>query len=307
MDLTGRRFARLLVESRAENSKRGRTQWNCLCDCGNHTVALAYNLLNGNTSSCGCLQKERTAEAKTKEVIIGERYTRLVVKEQISQNKVLCVCDCGEEVIVKYSNLKSGNTKSCGCLKRELTSKRMLIDMVGQVCGDLTVLKLMTKPGEVKNSKFLCKCSCGMYTITAGNKLRTGHTQSCGHLKNSKPESIIVHYLNVLNIKFKKEFMFKDLLSEKGYPLRFDFKIFDEHGYFLLEYQGEQHYRDSDDDFGRQQREITDSMKKGYCIKNNITLEEIRYDEDIIESLEKILTKHNLLHDNPVPSLQETA
>lgn len=28
----------------------------------------------------------------------------------------LCVCDCGKEKIVKAENLRSGNTKSCGCL-----------------------------------------------------------------------------------------------------------------------------------------------------------------------------------------------
>lgn len=31
----------------------------------------------------------------------------------------LCECDCGNTTIVVYSNLKSGHTKSCGCLYRE--------------------------------------------------------------------------------------------------------------------------------------------------------------------------------------------
>ena len=30
-----------------------------------------------------------------------------------------CVCDCGQEIDVRGSNLVSGNTKSCGCLQRE--------------------------------------------------------------------------------------------------------------------------------------------------------------------------------------------
>lgn len=30
-----------------------------------------------------------------------------------------CRCDCGAEVVVRVSMLKSGNTKSCGCLHRE--------------------------------------------------------------------------------------------------------------------------------------------------------------------------------------------
>jgi hypothetical protein len=32
-----------------------------------------------------------------------------------------CVCVCGNKVKVRTSNLKSGNTKSCGCLHSEKT------------------------------------------------------------------------------------------------------------------------------------------------------------------------------------------
>lgn len=305
-DLRGKKFARLLVESRAENSKNNRAQWNCLCDCGNRIVALSYNLKNGNTQSCGCLQRERTSEATIKD-IIGKRFSRLVAKDRITIDEILCICDCGKEVIVSYRNLINGNTKSCGCYKSDYTSKRMSVDMIGKTCGDLTVIKRLSKPGSSKSPKFLCKCSCGMYTITTGNKLRTGHTQSCGHLRNSKPEAIIVHYLRALGISFKKDFMFKDLLSEKGYPLRFDFKINTENGYFLLEYQGIQHYKEQANEFGKQQREVTDIQKKEYCKEHNIELVEIRYDEDIIKSLTEILKSHNLEYDNPVPSSQEIA
>ena len=35
----------------------------------------------------------------------------------------LCRCDCGAEVVVRGNNLRSGATRSCGCLHRELASK----------------------------------------------------------------------------------------------------------------------------------------------------------------------------------------
>lgn len=300
-DLTGRRFGRLLVESRAENSQSGKARWNCLCDCNERIVALAANLKNGNTQSCGCYQRQRSSESKIKD-IIGMRFGMLTILERIGKEKVRCLCDCGKEVIIKYSNLISGNTKSCGHLKSVLTSERMSMDMIGKTFGELTVIKRISLPGETLNPLWLCICSCGRYTIVNGNKLRSGHTKSCGHLRHSVPESIIVHYLNAAKIKYKAEFMFQNLISEKGYPLRFDFRIDTAESYFLLEYQGEQHFRECDDDFGRQQREITDAAKKEYCKNNNIELVEIRYDENIIESLEIILKEHNLLQDNPVPS-----
>lgn len=36
-----------------------------------------------------------------------------------------CICDCGNAVNVKLGSLRSGNTKSCGCVRKEQLSKRM--------------------------------------------------------------------------------------------------------------------------------------------------------------------------------------
>lgn len=56
-------------------------------------------------------------------VAIGERYARLVVVGRApvknQARHYVCQCDCGKETIVKAEHLRSGNTRSCGCLKRE--------------------------------------------------------------------------------------------------------------------------------------------------------------------------------------------
>lgn len=62
----------------------------------------------------------------------------------------------------------------------------------------------------------------------------------------------------------------------------------------LLEYQGEQHYKDAGW-FGALQREETDQLKRDYCNERNIPLHEIRYDQDIETELNKILKLHNLI------------
>lgn len=54
--------------------------------------------------------------------LVGQRFGRLTVKEFTGFSKWknslwLCVCDCGNEVIVIDHNLKTGGTKSCGCLR----------------------------------------------------------------------------------------------------------------------------------------------------------------------------------------------
>ena len=56
-DITGKRFGRLTVVSRAE-SKNSKTFWDCICDCGKSAKVHIYNLTIGKTQSCGCLNRE---------------------------------------------------------------------------------------------------------------------------------------------------------------------------------------------------------------------------------------------------------
>ncbi len=61
--------------------------------------------------------------------LVGLQFGLLLVLERVencSQGKPkwLCRCDCGNQKIVQSSNLVSGNVRSCGCLRRELSSAR---------------------------------------------------------------------------------------------------------------------------------------------------------------------------------------
>lgn len=62
IDLTGQRFGRLVVQSRnferTTNGKNYPVYWNCVCDCGNKVVVGRSGLKQGNTKSCGCLNRE---------------------------------------------------------------------------------------------------------------------------------------------------------------------------------------------------------------------------------------------------------
>lgn len=54
--------------------------------------------------------------------MIGEKFGKLIVISECIKvykkrgKRYLCQCDCGSQVIVRSDFLKSGNTKSCGCL-----------------------------------------------------------------------------------------------------------------------------------------------------------------------------------------------
>ena len=73
IDLTGKRFGKLTVLSRAENSKANTAKWLCRCDCGNTCIVYGSSLRRGQTQSCGCLRGDRNKERSTH----GMRKTRL--------------------------------------------------------------------------------------------------------------------------------------------------------------------------------------------------------------------------------------
>ncbi len=115
IDLTGQRFARLIVLSRVEKNKHGQAMWLCQCDCGNQTVVQSGHLRSGHTKSCGCTHE--TVD------LTGQRFGKLTVlqrdKNKQRQTTWLCQCDCGKQTVVLSGNLKSGNTQSCGCSRRK--------------------------------------------------------------------------------------------------------------------------------------------------------------------------------------------
>ena len=61
IDITGQRFGKLFVIERKSppTKKDTRAHWLCRCDCGNFAIVSGKNLRNGNTKSCGCVQKEK--------------------------------------------------------------------------------------------------------------------------------------------------------------------------------------------------------------------------------------------------------
>ena len=201
LDLTGKTFGRLTVISFNKKEKR-KIFWNCICDCGKEVIILRNNLKNGHTKSCGCYKKERTHEAKFKD-LTGQKFGRLFVKEYKGSNKnsnslFLCECDCGKKIIVSGSSLTTGNTKSCGCFQKEKAHEMGFKDFTGQKFGRLLV-KEYKGTNTVRNSLFLCECECGKQTIVSGGRLTSGNTQSCGCLNKER-----IHEANFKDITGQK-------------------------------------------------------------------------------------------------------
>lgn len=93
----------------------------CQCECGNQKEIASSNLKKGATLSCGCLHSEIISMLNFKD-LTGQIFGKLVVVERVKEiksNGVMwkCKCECGNEIVVSGNHLRSGHTKSCGCLK----------------------------------------------------------------------------------------------------------------------------------------------------------------------------------------------
>lgn len=107
------------------SGKRAYTKrfYDCLCECGNPVVVVINSLTSGNTSSCGCLRSAMLV-AKAED-LSNQKFNRLTALTKVEGKGSFwnCICDCGNKSVVKAESLKSGGTKSCGCLQKEKASE----------------------------------------------------------------------------------------------------------------------------------------------------------------------------------------
>lgn len=115
-------------------------------------------------------------------------------------------------------------------------------------------------------------------------------------MKSSRAEVCIHEILEQAGLNFKEEYIFPDLKSNNGRPLRFDFAVFDDDGNidFLIEYQGSQHYQASSKFGGKKglyQQQFNDNKKRRFCALNDLKLIEIPYTEENQLSYDYIMKK----------------
>lgn len=119
-----------------------------------------------------------------KQSFIGYRFGRLVVTAHAApardkHRQVACLCDCGARCVVVLSRLRTGMTRSCGCLVREPR-----VDLSGQRFGRLLVLsRLIDVADGSLNARFECLCDCGTMAVVRSYDLVSHAARSCGCLR----------------------------------------------------------------------------------------------------------------------------
>ena len=127
--------------------------------------------------------------------ITGQKFGRLTALElsSIASNgdyKWKCACDCGNLVTPRYNNLNRGLSQSCGCIAKELNSKRLSIDLVGKVFGKFTVIgRVGSRNGEVL---WKARCDCGQIENRTISRLKTERAMcsNCKKIQTSEVRTI---------------------------------------------------------------------------------------------------------------------
>lgn len=65
-DLTGKRFGMLTVVRRISPKGEKHIKWECVCECGVITKTAATHLVGGDTTSCGCFQRNDLSARRSK-------------------------------------------------------------------------------------------------------------------------------------------------------------------------------------------------------------------------------------------------
>lgn len=156
----------------------------CRCKCGGSRTVRADVLGTGRIQDCGCVRKSHRVYLSH-----GDRYGDWMVLEpplpRDPPTHALCKCKCGTIREVAITNLRSGQSKSCGCSRRREHTPPPTggpagprkIPSLNSVWGMLTVLSILPTGS---NTTALCRCECGQTKEVWAANLRAGLVVSCG-------------------------------------------------------------------------------------------------------------------------------
>lgn len=121
----------------------------------------------------------------------GQRFGRLTAISMASgrrDGRLLwnCICDCGTSALATSAALRGGHTRSCGCLRRELSAVKRRA-MIGRRFSRWTVISeieadIYSYPDRTthRQRRFMCQCDCGTRRSVQMGNLVNGTSKSCG-------------------------------------------------------------------------------------------------------------------------------
>lgn len=160
--------------------------------------------------------------------LTGQRFGKLTVLERApsvvqpsgqTKTRWKCVCDCGNEVIVRQNELRTGDTKSCGCTKRNLKH-----DLTGKQFGHLTVIRPCNTEENVSGrTRYICLCDCGKEIVRRADVLIDSNEHaSCGcHSGDSIKGHVGYTFRDLTGMKFNNLTVIERVYRDVPYAATF--------------------------------------------------------------------------------------
>jgi hypothetical protein len=143
----------------------------CRCSCGREREVTSHDLRKGNTKSCGHLTKGTSANGRKD--LTGQKIGEWSIGEYLGDGLYKCTCSCGTIKNLKGTYLRTGQSKSCGCITNKFQ------DLTGKHFGEWTALEYM---GDYM---WKCQCSCGTIKNVASYELTHSNSTNCGHKRTA--------------------------------------------------------------------------------------------------------------------------
>jgi len=204
---------------------------------------------------------------------IGKQFTRLMPYRRVRNDKNgnmqwRCVCTCGNRLSVTSAGLTSKNIQSCGCLRRDKNSRRMLSKLTNRRFGRLTVIAGCGRNNR-QDALWRCRCGCGNEIVVRTNSLTSHHTRSCGCRKIDVARKRALYNAKTMRYVSKSELLFLDAIERiYGIVIQRQTQLFGRvydgrYNRILFEIDSDYWHRNKQD-VDRMKDEL--ALKHGFCI-----------------------------------------
>lgn len=237
-------------------------------------------------------RKSNITFIKDIETLFGKDFWDLSKVDYINnRKKVVIGCKVHGDFLISPTKLLDGQgCPKCRYIKYSKSRTMKLSEFIKRAENRWGSIYDYSKVNYV-NSRVKVEIVCPKHGsfFQAPNKHLSG--DGCPICSGSKGERLIKEFLDKNNIPYKTQVTFKDCRDKS--LLRFDFSVLKADGSidFLIEFQGQQHFKPYNlfgGLVGFESQKRRDSIKLNYCKKNSLTLRYIDYRTSIISQLKKL-------------------
>lgn len=255
---------------------------------GDFEQAPSLHLINGGCKKCANINRALSKSFKIEDYIKicnkkhnnKYNYSKTIIKNL--NDKIIIICPIhGEFKQIAGTHKQGAECKKCGIIKFSKANTfdtKYFIEKASKIHDNKYDYSKSSYINNTTRLEIICPIHGSFFKTPVSHY--SGN--ACSVCNKSKNELKICNWLSYYNIKFEEQKKFIDCINIK--PLPFDFYLPDYN--LLIEYQGEQHFKEIKYFKGDlEKRQRLDLIKKNYALNNNYNFLEITYKDNTNEKL----------------------